>query len=137
MQMSPDAERLLSQARRRRVHGMVIALVILIPRVFLALHYGLYAGWFGSFLLSPALTLIWQAAVHQPPIFVLASTFQKGDKLVLWLRRFHVRRPGGMKFDRLLQDSCRGLGFPLTVQDSTFRWSLGMSAVKMQILATP
>src|SRR5262249_38762536 len=62
---------------------------------------------------------------------------QKGNRLILWLRRFHVTRPAGMQFHRLLQGACSGFGFPLTVQDSTFRRSLAMSAVKMQILATP
>lgn len=104
-----------------------MALAVLLPCSFLALHYGLYAGWFGSFLLGPAVTLIG----------VLASFFHKPDKLVVWLRRFHVTRPGGIQFDRLLRGACSGFGFALTVQDSTFRRSLAMSAVKMQIMASP
>lgn len=127
MELPPDAAQILRQVRRRRVHGVVIAIVVLLTCTFLALYYRLYAGWFGSFLLSPAVILI----------LVLASTFEKGDKLVLWLRRFRVRRPGGTQFDRLLQGACSGFGFPLTVQDSTFKRSLAMSLVKMQILATP
>lgn len=127
MEMPPDAERILSRARRSRVHGVVMALVVLLPCTFLAWYHGLYADLFGSFLLWPAVTLI----------LVLASTFQKGNRLILWLRRFHVTRPAGMQFHRLLQGACSGFGFPLTVQDSTFRRSLAMSAVKMQILATP
>jgi hypothetical protein len=127
VELPPDADQILRQARRRRAHGLITGLVVLLACTFLALHYRLYAGWFGSFLLSPTEFLI----------LVLASRFQKGDRLVLWLRRFHVRRPGGTHFDRLLQGACGGFGFPLTVQDSTFKSSLAMSAVKMQILATP
>ena len=100
--MLPDAERILSRARSRRVHGAVMAAAIVLLCTFLAWHYGLYAGVFGAYLLGPAVVLI----------LVLASSFQKGDKLVLWLRRFHVRRPAGMQFERLLQGACQGLGFP-------------------------
>jgi hypothetical protein len=127
VEMPPDAARILSRARSRRVHGAVMAAAVVLPCTFLAWHYGLYAGVFGTYLLGPAVTLI----------LVLASTFQKGDKLVLWLRRFHVRHPAGMQFDRLLRGACSGLGFPLTVQDSTFRRSVAMSAVKMSIMTTP
>jgi hypothetical protein len=91
------------------------------------LHYKLYTGWFGAFLLSPAVTLI----------LVLVSTFSKGDKLVVWLRRFHIRRQGGIQFARFLQAACSGFGFALTVQDSTFKKSPGMTAVKMNLLAAP
>ena len=45
------------------------------------------------------------------------------DNLIVWLRRFHVKRRGGLRFNELLVAACQGLGFPLTVQDTTFRSS--------------
>ena len=48
---------------------------------------------------------------------------QRGDKLILWLRRFHVKRSKGMRFSELLVAACQVLGYPLTVQDSTFKSS--------------
>jgi hypothetical protein len=47
----------------------------------------------------------------------------RGDKLIVWLRRFHVKRSNGLRFDELLVAACQGLGVPLTVQDSTYRSS--------------
>jgi hypothetical protein len=47
----------------------------------------------------------------------------RGDALIVWLRRFHVKRRGGLRFSELLVAACQGLGFPLTVQDTTFRSS--------------
>jgi hypothetical protein len=74
------------------------------PVYFSGLALRTYADLFGSFLLWPAVTLI----------LVLASTFQKGNRLALWLRRFHARRPAGMQFDRLLPKS--GVKFTVFVQ---------------------
>jgi hypothetical protein len=88
--------------RRRRVHGVAVALVVALLSMSLALRYQLLASWFGSFLLWPAATLI----------SIWAMSFQKGDKLVLWLRRFHVSRPGGIHFDRILQGACQGSASP-------------------------
>jgi len=47
----------------------------------------------------------------------------RGDNLIVWLRRFHVKRRGGLRFSELLVAACQGLGFPLTVQDTTLRSS--------------
>jgi hypothetical protein len=48
---------------------------------------------------------------------------QRGDKLIVWLRRFHVEHSRGLRFSELLVAACQGLGYPLTVQDSTFKSS--------------
>jgi len=48
---------------------------------------------------------------------------QRGDKLIVWLRRFHAKRPKDLRFDTLLLAACQGLGFPLTLRDSTFKSS--------------
>ena len=125
--LQPDAQQILLKARRRRAKGLVASVVVLLGCSSLALYYRLYAGLFGSFLLGPVVIL-----------FVIWTTrSQRGDKLVLWLRRFHVRRSRVMLFEQLLVGACTGFGFPLTVQDSTFKRSLAMSAIKMQILSTP
>jgi hypothetical protein len=47
----------------------------------------------------------------------------RGNNLIVWLRRFHVKRGGGLRFNELLVAACQGLGFPLTVQDTTVRSS--------------
>lgn len=54
---------------------------------------------------------------------VVIPADHRGDKLIVWLRRFHVKRRGGLRFHELLVAACQGLGFPLTVQDTTFRSS--------------
>jgi hypothetical protein len=54
---------------------------------------------------------------------VVIPADHRGDKLIVWLRRFHVKRRGGLRFNELLVTACQGLGFPLTVQDSTFKSS--------------
>lgn len=123
----PDAQQILQQARKRRTNSIVAVIFVFIVCISLALCYGVFTGLFGSFLLLPAAILL----------AIWVTSYQRGDKLVLWLRRFHVRRPGGMHFERLLQGACIGFGFPLTVQDSTFKRSLAMSTFKMQVLLTP
>lgn len=54
---------------------------------------------------------------------MVVPAHQRGDKLVVWLRRFHVKRSKSVRFNELLAAACEGLGYPLTVQDSTFRSS--------------
>jgi hypothetical protein len=57
----------------------------------------------------------------------------RGDKLVVWLRRFHRRRPKGLRFDQLLISSCKGLGIPLTVQDSSFKSSFDEAMPRLEV----
>lgn len=48
-----------------------------------------------------------------------------GKHVILWLRRFHIRTQYGFgpRFHRMLHQACKGLGIPMTVQDSAFRFS--------------
>lgn len=123
----PDSQQILLQARRRQANGLIILSVLILVCLPPVLYYRLYAPRFATFVLIPAFCLS----------LVLVTARQRGDKLVLWLRRFHVRRLSETYFDRLLQGACSGVGFPLTVQDSTFKNSPVMSWVKMQMLGTP
>jgi hypothetical protein len=47
----------------------------------------------------------------------------KSSRLILWLRKFHRRDLRIFPFGRLLQQICLGSGCPVTIQDSTYRWS--------------
>lgn len=124
--VQPDVQQLLRQAQRRRINGVLIVLLASLAVTFLALHYRLYSSRLNGLLLPTwYLLVIW------------TSASQRGDKLILWLRRFHIKRPGGMRFDRLLQGASSGFGYPLTVQDSTLKSSLVMAAYKLQVLFTP
>jgi hypothetical protein len=48
---------------------------------------------------------------------------KRGGHLVVWLRRFHTRKTGLFKFRRLLSLACNGIATPITIQDSTIRFS--------------
>ncbi len=63
----------------------------------------------------------WRVLLFYKTMVVPAK--QRGDKLIVWLRRFHVRHAKGLRFSELLVAACQGLGYPLTVQDSTFKSS--------------
>ena len=63
----------------------------------------------------------WRIAFTYKTMVVPAE--DRGDKLIVWLRRFHVKRPKGLPFSDLLVPACQGLGLPLTVQDRSFRSS--------------
>jgi len=52
------------------------------------------------------------------------STYRTGY-LILWLRRFHRRRQ--KPFLRALNNACEFVGMPLTIQDSSFRFSVGFA----------
>jgi hypothetical protein len=62
--------------------------------------------------------------------FVLAyvlSTPSKPARLILWLRRFHSRQQRKLALHYLLAHACAGWGFVLTLRDSTFKRSFGIS----------
>jgi hypothetical protein len=77
----PDAKQILRQARRRQTNGLIILALLILLFLPPYLYFRLYASWLASFLLYPTfcLSAMW------------ATASQRGDKLVLWLRRFHVR----------------------------------------------
>jgi hypothetical protein len=56
--------------------------------------------------------------------------------IVLWLRRFHLRRSRRILFDHVLKAACSQLAQPITIQDSSFRTSQ-MSALFTSLWAFP
>lgn len=60
----------------------------------------------------------------------------KSSRLILWLRKFHRRDLRIFPFGRLLQQICLGSGSPVTIQDSTYRWSHSSLLAKGSFAAT-
>jgi hypothetical protein len=116
----PDPADLLRRMRRRKVKAFARTILIGLP-LFLAMAYFNIYGQGLAFVVG----MILFAAVA--PL--------KGDRLVLWLRRFHVKHPRGLRFDRLLWGACAMLSFPLTVQDSTIRHSSEMASSKLALFS--
>ncbi len=64
------------------------------------------------------------------PGFVAAYYLSKSTKranLILWLRRFHDRKQRDLGFRSLIAGACAGWGFAITVQDSSFKRSVGLA----------
>jgi hypothetical protein len=55
-------------------------------------------------------------------IFRLQNSARRTGYAVLWLRRFHRRQQ--KPFQRALERACMYVGMPLTIQDSSFRFSM-------------
>jgi uncharacterized membrane protein (DUF485 family) len=55
-------------------------------------------------------------------LFRLQNSARRSGYAVLWLRRFHRRQQ--KPFQRALERACMFVGMPLTVQDSSFRFSM-------------
>jgi hypothetical protein len=117
----PDPADLLRRRRIRQVSVIAIGILIGSPPIVAMVHFKIY---------GPGVTSIFGM------ILLVAIAPFRGDRLVLWLRRFHIRHPRGLRFDRLLRVACAGFGFPLTVQDSTFRRSHSI-AISMSTLFNP
>jgi len=56
-------------------------------------------------------------------ICAFSMNLKRGGHLVVWLRRFHKRERGGLRFRYFLSTACNGVGLPITIQDSSFRSS--------------
>jgi len=52
--------------------------------------------------------------------------------VIIWLRRFRVKR--SRSFGMLLEQAARGVGYPLTLQDSSYRWSLSAVTARAALL---
>ena len=53
---------------------------------------------------------------------------------ILWLRRFHKRQHHS--FQKILEEACVMVGVPITIQDSSFRFSMGMVQVRIGSVAS-
>jgi hypothetical protein len=116
----PDPADVLRRMQRRKVNLFARTILIGSP-LFLAMAYFKIYG--------PGVALIFAM------ILFAAAAPLKGDRLVLWLRRFHVRHPRGVHFERLLWGACAVLSFPLTVQDSTIKRSSEMAISKLNLFS--
>src|SRR5262249_49333469 len=69
-------------------------------------------------------------------IAMMASTYRmlnstrRTGYAVLWLRRFHRRQQ--KPFQRALERACMFVGMPLTIQDSSFRFSMGFALGRLE-----
>jgi hypothetical protein len=52
---------------------------------------------------------------------------------VVWLRRFH--RQQHRSFQKILEQACSFVGIPITIQDSSFRFSMSMANVRIGTIA--
>jgi len=80
---------------------------------------------------SVRLYLCWTATIA-----MMASTYRmlnstrRTGYAVLWLRRFHRRQQ--KPFQRALERACMFVGMPLTIQDSSFRFSMGFALGRLE-----
>lgn len=102
-----DFSALLLAERRRRIRSALTASVITGLIVFLVpLAFGVF-------------THFWAVAAAMYVFFRRA----RGDKIVLWLRRFHEKEPKRFRFNQILNEAGRGLFSAITIQDSVFKTS--------------
>jgi hypothetical protein len=64
-----------------------------------------------------------------------SRTAIKTGYAIVWLRRFH--RQQHRSFQKILEQACMFVGIPITVQDSSFRYSMTMANIKIGNLALP
>jgi hypothetical protein len=115
----PDVDKMLRRTKRRmtvvKLRFVLLGCVYLGLCLLLGLHPSIATAVFGGIIY-----VFWGTA--------------RGDKLVLWLRRFHMRRKGGLGFGRLLEQAASGLGFAVTVQDSVVKRSFDMGLSGLHVL---
>ncbi len=106
--------------RRRRIRSALTASVITGLIVFLVpLAVGVF-------------THVWAVAAAMYVYFRRA----RGDKIVLWLRRFHEKEPKRFRFNQILNGAGRGLFSAITIQDSVFKTSY-YSSILGSVLMIP
>lgn len=112
MQLQKKVKR---QSRIQSLGLMTIVLALLI----LSLRVPVEFSTVRFYLIGSANLLVMLAGFQQ-----IVSIYRTGY-VVLWLRRFHRRRQ--KPFLRALNYACRFVGMPLTIQDSSFRFSMGFA----------
>lgn len=53
----------------------------------------------------------------------LKGTYFRGDRLIVWLRRFNISWIQAFNFYRALNVACLGFGIPITIQDASIQFS--------------
>ena len=80
-----------------------------------------------------AYLIIWLDGISFLLVFMMMyreqSLGRRTGYTVLWLRRFHRREQ--KSFQRILERACLYVGMPITVQDSSFRFSLGYAMSRL------
>jgi hypothetical protein len=61
----------------------------------------------------------------------LKGHYFRGDRVVVWLRRFNISRMQAFYFNIALNEACRGFGIPITIQDSSVKVSWHKMAVEL------
>lgn len=106
--------------RRRRVRLLYLRLGMAMAILVYFQVFRFHTPWLGGALIPLALVYLYR--------------IDRGNAVVLWLRPFHQPRGRGTRFGRLLMLACRGLGVPITVQDSSFQRDRNMAMWKVAAL---
>jgi len=116
----PNVDEMLRKMKRRMTIAKVRLAIVWIAYMLLGLLLAGKGPGPGDFAIFGILYVFWGTV--------------RGDRPVLWLRRFHVQRKGGLRFGRILEKAASGFGFAITVQDSIVKRSLDMGAAGLQVL---
>lgn len=95
--------------------GIFLVLIFQMPNEYSTLR--IYLQLIGSLLFLAA-------------IFRLKNSVHQTGYAVLWLRRFHRRQQ--KPFQRALERACMYVGMPLTIQDSSFRFSANYAVARFE-----
>ena len=106
----------LTLLRKRLKRRFIIILICICMCVAVSVVLSIINGKFAGFV-PGALIFAW-----------LSWTSQKTGCVVVWLRRFH--RDQQKPFQYFLEYGCRFLAVPITIQDSSFRYSYSWSFVR-------
>jgi membrane protein implicated in regulation of membrane protease activity len=107
----------LTLLRNRLKRRFIIILICICLCVAVSVVLSIINGQFTGFI-PGALIFAW-----------LSWTSQKTGCVVVWLRRFH--RDQQKPFQYFLEYGCRFLAVPVTIQDSSFRYSYSWSLVRL------